>query len=166
MARHLLVSLVIGATAVGLTLAWPRTAAGTQGASPAQADPPRGSRLGVDDVARTVRPTLVGEAGPSIRRALLREVNRQLGRYWQAPTASGGERLRTMLTVSLSPAGEIAGIEGIRTTGAGAGGHGLVEDHQQRAIRAVRLAAPFRLPAEYHDAWKVIRLTFDKRLSQ
>jgi hypothetical protein len=30
----------------------------------------------------------------------------------------------------------------------------------------VRLASPLRLPSEYYDAWKQLRVTFDKRLSQ
>jgi hypothetical protein len=31
-------------------------------------------------------------------------------------------------------------------------------------MRAVRTAAPFRLPAEFYDNWKLIKFSFDKRL--
>jgi hypothetical protein len=37
--------------------------------------------------------------------------------------------------------------------------------HQEAAVKAVRLAAPFVLPTELYDAWKVLEpVTFDKRL--
>ncbi|HEX5645200.1 MAG TPA: energy transducer TonB, partial [Erythrobacter sp.] len=39
--------------------------------------------------------------------------------------------------------------------------------HAERAIRAVQLAAPFDLPAEYYNAWKSIRgARFDRNLSR
>jgi uncharacterized protein YbjT (DUF2867 family) len=39
--------------------------------------------------------------------------------------------------------------------------------HAEQAIRAVRLAAPFVLPADLYDGWKrVSDFRFDKRLSQ
>jgi hypothetical protein len=37
--------------------------------------------------------------------------------------------------------------------------------HAEQAIRAVRLAAPFKLPPELYDHWKVVTSTFDRRLS-
>jgi len=36
--------------------------------------------------------------------------------------------------------------------------------HCERAIRAVTLAAPFNLPAQFYDQWRVINSTFDRRL--
>jgi hypothetical protein len=37
--------------------------------------------------------------------------------------------------------------------------------HAERAIRAVQLAAPFKLPPEFYDKWKYIRdWRFDRRL--
>ena len=43
----------------------------------------------------------------------------------------------------------------------GAQGRGVVD---RCWARAVQLAAPFRLPPEFYDAWKVIKPAFDKRL--
>jgi hypothetical protein len=36
--------------------------------------------------------------------------------------------------------------------------------HCERAIRAVQLAAPFDLPDEFYDKWKLIDSRFDRRL--
>ena len=42
-----------------------------------------------------------------------------------------------------------------------------VKLHQEQAVRAARLASPFKLPREYYDAWKLLSpIGFDKRLSQ
>ena len=38
--------------------------------------------------------------------------------------------------------------------------------HAEQAIRAIRLAAPFDLPAEFYDQWKTVNSQFDRRLSQ
>lgn len=38
--------------------------------------------------------------------------------------------------------------------------------HAEQAIRAVQLAAPFDLPEEYYEAWKVVTVDFDWKLSQ
>ena len=55
----------------------------------------------------------------------------------------------------------------LRTTGQTDSNRPQVERHQEQAIRAVRLAAPFKLPGEYYDAWKLLSpIGFDKRLSQ
>jgi hypothetical protein len=50
------------------------------------------------------------------------------------------------------------------TTGETPSNRRQVKLHQEQAVRAVRLAAPFNLPADFYDAWKVIRPTFDRRL--
>ena len=41
-----------------------------------------------------------------------------------------------------------------------------VRRHEEQAIRAVRLAAPFNLPEDYYSSWQIITSSFDKRLSQ
>ena len=39
--------------------------------------------------------------------------------------------------------------------------------HAEQAVRAIQLAAPFNLPAEYYDAWKrIVEFRFDRKLSQ
>jgi periplasmic protein TonB len=36
--------------------------------------------------------------------------------------------------------------------------------HLEQAIRAIRLAAPFELPDQFYDQWKVVNSQFDRRL--
>ena len=53
----------------------------------------------------------------------------------------------------------------IDTVGVTESNRGQVRLHQEAAVKAVRLAAPFVLPAELYDAWKVLEpVGFDKRL--
>lgn len=104
------------------------------------------------------------KAGPQVQASLGAEVRRQLKPHWRAPTGADVELLRTQLTVTLSRSGAVVSIDDISTSGQTASNRSQVKLHQEQAVRAVRLAAPFRLPPEYYDAWKVIRPTFDRRL--
>jgi outer membrane biosynthesis protein TonB len=105
-------------------------------------------------------------AGPAVQASLGAEVRRQLKPHWRAPTGADAELLRTQVTVTLSNSGAVLSIDDIETSGQTASNRSQVKLHQEQAVRAVRLAAPFRLPAEYYDAWKVIQPVFDRRLSQ
>ncbi|PZU60490.1 MAG: cell envelope biogenesis protein TolA [Sphingobium sp.] len=139
-------------------------------------DRPRGSLLGKDflkgiqseapakKAAATPPATSVG---PAQKAALDAELRRQLKPYWQAPTGADAELLRTVVAVELNKDGSLAGTpEVIETNGQNASNRTLVQRHQENAVKAVRLAAPFKLPADLYDGWKSLRLTFDKRLSQ
>jgi outer membrane biosynthesis protein TonB len=106
------------------------------------------------------------KAGPQVQASLGAEVRRQLKPHWRAPTGADAELLRTQLTVTLSRSGAVVSIDDISTSGQTASNRSQVKLHQEQAVRAVRLAAPFRLPPEYYDSWKAIRPTFDRRLSQ
>jgi outer membrane biosynthesis protein TonB len=105
-------------------------------------------------------------AGPAVQAALGSEIRRQLKPHWKSPTGADVEQLRTTVRVSLTRSGGIEDIGTVTTTGQTASNRGQVKLHQEQAIRAVRLAAPFRLPAEHYDAWKDIAPVFDRRLSQ
>ncbi len=105
-------------------------------------------------------------AGAAVQASLAAEIRRQLKPHWKAPTGADVEQLRTQVTVTLAPNGSVASIGEVRTTGETPSNRGQVKLHQEQAVRAVRLAAPFRLPPDFYDAWKVIRPTFDRRLSQ
>jgi hypothetical protein len=104
------------------------------------------------------------KAGPAVAASLGAEVRRQLKPHWRAPTGADVELLRTTVRVSLSRSGAIADIGAVTTTGQNASNSTQVKLHQEQAIRAVRLAAPFRLPAEFYDEWKEIAPVFDRRL--
>lgn len=137
-----------------------------------QPQAPRGSRLGNDflkgvgdrpntSTAQTPR----AAAGPAVEASLAREVLRQLKPHWKAPTGADAEKLRTTLSISLARDGTVAAVRVIETTGQTDSNRGQVRLHQEAAVKAVRLAAPFVLPTELYDAWKVLEpVGFDKRL--
>ncbi len=139
---------------------------------PQAQQPPRGSRLGNDFLKGVSdRPTTGtaqtprAAAGPAVEASLAREVLRQLKPHWKAPTGADAEKLRTTLSISLARDGTVAAVRVIETTGVTDSNRGQVRLHQEAAVKAVRLAAPFVLPAELYDAWKVLEpVGFDKRL--
>ncbi len=111
--------------------------------------------------------TLAASIGPAQKSALDAEIRRQLKPHWKAPTGADVEQLRTIVTVRLSREGAITdGPDIVETVGITASNQAQVRLHQEQAIRAIRLAAPFRLPPDLYDGWNYLRLTFDKRLSQ
>jgi hypothetical protein len=107
-------------------------------------------------------------AGPEVVRSLVAEVRRQVKPHWQraVPTGADAEALRTVISLNLARDGRITSLEIVGTTGITASNRPQVALHQERAKRAVTLAAPFNLPAQYYDAWKQLDLTLDLRLSQ
>jgi outer membrane biosynthesis protein TonB len=105
-------------------------------------------------------------AGPAVQASLGAEVRRQLKPHWKAPTGADAEQLRTEVVISLDENGQVTDIRIVGTSGQTASNRPQVKLHQEQAARAVRLASPFRLPAQYYEAWKSLKVTFDKRLSQ
>ncbi|MCX7863793.1 MAG: hypothetical protein N2423_01955 [Novosphingobium sp.] len=156
-----------------------RTAA-TPAPRPATEAPPQrragGSRLGNDFLegvqsgpgsSRSSAPP--AEAiGPSVRAALSGAITRQLKPHWVAPQGVEAEQLITVLAWELNRDGSLAGTPRVvRQLGITDANRAQAGRHAEQAIRAVQLAAPFQLPAEYYDAWKrVSAFQFDKRLSQ
>lgn len=141
------------------------------------AEPQRKSRLSRDMLAGlTDAPTQsratgtpAQKAGPAVQSALAGEVLRQLKPHWQrnAPTGADVEKLRTELCISLSRNGAVTNIEVRGQSGVTPSNRAQAPLHQERAIKSVKLASPFRLPPEYYDTWKTLcPIGFDKRLSQ
>lgn len=118
-----------------------------------------------DSDSRSTAPPAAA-AGPAVQASLGAEVRRQLKPHWKAPTGADAEQLRTEVVISLAEDGRVTDVRIVGTTGQTASNRPQVKLHQEQAARAVRLAAPFRLPAQYYEAWKSLRITFDKRLSQ
>lgn len=116
------------------------------------------------DSRATTPPARTG--GPAVRASLAAELRRQLKPHWKAPTGADAEQLRTEVEIWLSQSGGVSRMEIVRTTGQTASNRPQVRLHQEQAQRAVRLAAPFRLPPDLYEAWKHVTVTFDKRLSQ
>jgi hypothetical protein len=107
-------------------------------------------------------------AGPAVEASLAAEVRRQVKPQWQkvVPTGADAESLRTELSLTLARDGSVLRADVVGTTGITASNRPQVALHQERARKAVMLASPFRLPADYYDAWKQINVTLDLRLSQ
>ena len=141
-----------------------------------KSEKPRGSLLGKDflkgidtqaDAPRKPAPPPAAAMGPAQKAALDAEIRRQIKPYWKSPTGADVEQLRTFVDVQLAQNGAIIGSPQIfDTTGITASNRAQVKLHQELAIRAIKLAAPFKLPADLYDGWKSLRISFDKRLSQ
>jgi len=95
-------------------------------------------------------------AGPAVRSALQAEVMRQVKPHWTPPSGADSEKLRTTVVVQLNRDGSIAARVRVTQTGITDSNRAQAALHKERAIRAVTLAAPFKLPAQYYDAWKTI----------
>lgn len=105
--------------------------------------------------------------GAQARSALNAAIGRQLKPHWQAPQGAEAELLVTKVRFRLNRDGSLAGEpQAISTTGQTAANQAQVARHQEQAIRAVKLAAPFDLPDDLYEGWKVVTTNFDRRLSQ
>lgn len=157
----------------------PSTARPAAAASPAAKPKPpaetvRRPRLGREilagidaDTAGQRASTPAAVAGPAVQSAIAAEIRRQLKPHWKAPSGADAELLRTELSISLARDGSVTEIRFLRQTGVNDSNRAQASLHREAAIRAVRLAAPFKLPVEYYDAWRLLEpLGFDKRLSQ
>ncbi|WP_241527358.1 cell envelope biogenesis protein TolA [Sphingomonas turrisvirgatae] len=103
--------------------------------------------------------------GAQVKSALAAEVIRQLRPHWKAPTGADVELLRTQVEIRLNKDGTLAAPPRvIGQTGVTDSNRPQADLHKERAISAAKLAAPFKLPAEYYEAWKLITPTFDRRL--
>jgi type IV secretory pathway VirB10-like protein len=126
---------------------------------------PRGSRLGDDflkgvtDASSVSRNQNIAaeKASAATVASLERELYRLVKQKWRPPTGADAELLRTKVTARLDPNGRIIGTPTATTTGITPSNRSQVEIHQERAIAAVQLAAPFTtFPEKYYDEWKVI----------
>lgn len=105
--------------------------------------------------------------GPRAVSALNASISRQLKPHWQAPQGADAELLVTRVRFRLNKNGSLAGEpQVLGTSGRTASNAAQVERHQEQAVRAVKLAAPFSLPEDMYEGWKVVTTSFDRRLSQ
>ena len=126
---------------------------------------PRGSRLGNDFLKGVSdRPTAStaqtprAAAGPAVVAAIQREVYRQLKPFWKPPSGSDAELLITRLSVRLNFDGSLASVpEIIGQEGINDSNRSQARLHAERAIQAVRRAAPFNLPQDQYEAWKWLK---------
>lgn len=134
-----------------------------------------GSRIGSDFLSGVEGAQSTGTSsspraaavGPRVQAALSGAITRQLKPHWIAPQGVDAEKLVTVLAWDLNEDGSLAGNPRVvRQLGINAANRAQAARHAEQAIRAVQLAAPFNLPADYYDEWKrVSAFRFDKRLS-
>lgn len=92
----------------------------------------------------------------------------QLRPHWRPPSGADAELLITRLSVRLNKDGSLASDpEVITQDGINDSNRAQAKLHADRAIQAVRRAAPFNLPVQFYDGWKWLKpLNFDGRLSR
>lgn len=105
--------------------------------------------------------------GPQVRASLASAVARQLKPHWAPPDGVDVDQLATTVEWSLNPDGSLAGQPRVvAQTGVNGANGAQAGRHEEQAIRAVVLSAPFNLPKEYYAAWRTLRFKFDRNLSQ
>ncbi len=108
-------------------------------------------------VSATTGITAAQMTGPQ-KSALNGLIYRQLKPFWKPPSGADAELLVTKLSVHLNRDGsidgepELLGQEGINDSN-----RTQAKLHAERAIQAVRRAAPFNLPPDYYEAWKWLK---------
>ena len=91
----------------------------------------------------------------------------QIEPHWTPRRGALDTALSTTISFELGPDGTLAAQPSIiRQSGAGEAGREAADLHGADAIRAVEMAAPFDLPADYYPAWKSVTITFDWKLSR
>ncbi|WP_416832591.1 MAG: energy transducer TonB [Erythrobacter sp.] len=107
------------------------------------------------------------QIGASARASLQQAINRQLQPHWSAPIGVDAEQLVSVVSWQMNEDGSLKGSPTCRTIpdSITASNRPQAPLHCERAVRAVRQAAPFDLPDEYYEAWKNITAwRFDRRL--
>ncbi|WAT17685.1 energy transducer TonB [Aurantiacibacter sp. MUD11] len=133
---------------------------------------PRGGRLdenfleGASDASGD-RGSPAETVGPAEQAAIGQAIIRQLRPHWQPPSGIDVDQLVTVVRFRLNRDGSLAAApEVLRTTGQNDANRAQVRRHQEQAVRAVRLAAPFNLPEQFYSGWRVVTSNFDNRLAQ
>lgn len=132
-----------------------------------------GSRIGDDFLKglssgeRAATGTPAAKFGPAEAASLGQAIGRQIKPHWAAPEGVDVEKLVTVVRFRLDEDGNLVGNPVVVSqTGITPSNEAQKGRHAEQAIRAIRLAAPFKLPAQFYDKWKVVNSTFDRRLSQ
>ncbi|GAB5351486.1 energy transducer TonB [Qipengyuania sp. 483] len=133
-----------------------------------------GSAIGSDFLAGAGDSTTTSETrtpasqiGADATASLRQAINRQIKPHWSAPSGVDAEKLISVVSWRLDEEGRLSGSPTCKTLP-----ESITESnrpqaslHCERALRAVRQAAPFDLPIKYYEGWKSIRAwTFDRRL--
>ena len=136
--------------------------------------PAGGSRIGSDFLKGVPGAQTAGASssqpaaaiGPAVQASLASAISQKLKPHWAVPQGADADKLVTVLSWSLNKDGTLAGAPRVvRQEGITDANRPQAALHAERAIRAVQLAAPFNLPAQYFNSWKrVAAFRFDRRL--
>ncbi|QDX26388.1 TonB C-terminal domain-containing protein [Sphingomonas suaedae] len=96
------------------------------------------------------------QIGANVKASLQAEILRQVRPHWAPPSGADSEKLKTQVIVRLNERGEIVGSPTVKQSGFTPSNRAQAKLHAERAVRAVQLAAPFKLPTEFYEAWKTI----------
>lgn len=104
--------------------------------------------------------------GRAEQAALASAITRQLRPHWNAPSGVDADRLVSIVAWRLAEDGSLKGRPTCRTEAGSIteSNRPQAELHCERAIRAVQLAAPFNLPAQFYSRWDDLEWQFDRRL--
>ncbi|WP_284126198.1 energy transducer TonB [Parerythrobacter aestuarii] len=135
---------------------------------------PRGSQIGADFLPGSGASTTTEETrlpasqiGASAKASIGQAIGRQIKPHWQPPSGPEVEKIVSYVRFRLNPDGSLAGRPVVvDQKGVNDINRAQAERHKELAIRAVQRAAPFDLPDEYYNAWKVVTADLDWRLSQ
>lgn len=134
-----------------------------------------GSRIGDDflpgagsSVTTSETRIPASQIGPSAKASIGQALARQVKPHWTAPQGLDVDELVTLIDFDLNPDGTLKGRPRVRSqSGITDSNRAQAARHAENAIRAVQLAAPFDLPAEYYEAWKTVRgARFDRNTSR
>lgn len=103
--------------------------------------------------------------GASTKASLFQAVARQIREHRQPLNGPDIELIVTKVRFRLNADGSLAGRpQVLGQTGVNDTNRAQSGRHAEQAIRAIQLAAPFDLPDEYYEAWKVVTVDFDWNL--
>ncbi len=103
----------------------------------------------------------------AVRSSLAGAVARQLKPRWHGPSGLDVDKLATTVEWDLAADGSLSGAPRIVSqTGITDANRAQADRHKEQALKAVRTAAPFTLPAQYYAAWRRLRFTFDWKINQ
>ena len=131
-----------------------------------QPHPAKGARLGPDFLKGITEAASVSRAaeasapniGPREQASLAAELKRQLKPYWKPPSGADIDKLRVTIVANLAQDGSIVGEPRvIGPTGVTPSNRAQADLFVERAVSAVKRAAPYNFPKQYYAAWKIIR---------
>ena len=134
-----------------------------------------GSRIGSDFLAGSGDSTTTNETrtpasqiGAAEVASIQQALARQVKPHWTAPQGVDADLLVTLLDFDLNADGSLRGRPRVRSqSGDNDSNRPQKALHAERAIKAVQLAAPFKLDPKLYEAWKSIRgARFDRNLSK